>query len=47
VQDVHEALERVRSLTYGTFLLIAVACGLAAFGIYELIEARYRRIRAI
>jgi len=39
-----DALEWVRQLPFGSFLYIAVAAGLAAFGIYNLVEARYRVI---
>ena len=38
------ALRTVRSQPYGDILLAVVAIGLALFGIYSLIEARYRRI---
>jgi hypothetical protein len=47
VQDAAESLDRLRHLSFGPHLLLAVALGLAAFGIYELIQARYRRIRAL
>ena len=38
------ALRTVRSQPYGDVLLAVVAIGLALFGVYSLIEARYRRI---
>ena len=38
------ALRTVRSQSYGDILLVVVATGLALFGVYSLIEARYRRI---
>ena len=38
------ALRTVRSQPHGEILLALVAIGLALFGIYSLIEARYRRI---
>lgn len=38
------ALRTVRSQPYGEVLLAGVATGLALFGVYSLIEARYRRI---
>jgi uncharacterized membrane protein YidH (DUF202 family) len=38
------ALRTVRSQPYGDLLLAVVATGLALFGVYSLIEARYRRI---
>jgi hypothetical protein len=47
VQGVAEALDAVRHREFGPALLLAVAFGLGAYGVYELIEARYRRIRAI
>lgn len=40
-----DALEWVRQLPFGSILYIVVAAGLAAFGIYNLIEARYRIVR--
>lgn len=41
-----DALEWVRHLPFGGILYAAVAIGLAAFGIYNLIEARYRIVRS-
>ncbi|MBY3595412.1 DUF1206 domain-containing protein [Rhizobium bangladeshense] len=41
-----DALEWVRQLPFGSILYIAVAIGLAAFGVYNLIEARYRIVRS-
>lgn len=38
------ALETLQAQPYGTWLLAIVAAGLVAFGLYSLIEARYRRI---
>ncbi|MBX5083145.1 DUF1206 domain-containing protein [Rhizobium lentis] len=40
-----DALEWVRRLPFGSILYIAIAIGLAAFGIYNLVEARYRVVR--
>ena len=40
-----DALEWVRQLPFGSILYIVVAAGLAAFGIYNLVEARYRIVR--
>ncbi|HEX5760014.1 MAG TPA: DUF1206 domain-containing protein, partial [Thermoanaerobaculia bacterium] len=40
------ALQELERRPYGTALLAVVALGLVAFGIYSLIEARYRRIAA-
>jgi uncharacterized protein DUF1206 len=37
------ALKTLASQPYGTVLLVAVALGLAAFGVYELITARHAR----
>jgi len=47
VQDASESLDRLRHLPYGSALLLVVAVGLAAYGIYELVEARYRRFGAV
>ena len=47
VQDAAEAIDRLRGVPYGAILLIVVAFGLAAYGVYELIEAQYRRIRPV
>lgn len=44
VQDASEALDRLRHVAYGEVLLLVVAVGLAAYGVYGLIEARFRRI---
>jgi len=38
------ALAKVQQQTYGHFLLGAVACGLLAFALYSISDARYRRI---
>lgn len=39
-----ESLASLRSLPFGGALFGAVALGLLAFGLYQLIEARYRRV---
>lgn len=39
-----ESLAALRSMPFGGWLFGAVALGLLAFGFYELIEARYRRV---
>ncbi|HWT31917.1 MAG TPA: DUF1206 domain-containing protein [Propylenella sp.] len=39
-----EALEAVQGYDYGWLILLAVALGLVAFGLYSLAEARYRRV---
>ena len=39
-----DALQLVREAPYGQMLLAAVALGLIAFGAYQLVEARYRRL---
>lgn len=44
VQDASEALDRLRHVAYGEVLLLVIAVGLMAYGVYGLIEARYRRI---
>jgi hypothetical protein len=43
--SISEALSWLRRLPFGSGLYVAVAIGLAAFGIYNLIEARYRIVR--
>ena len=40
------ALESVRQQPHGRWLLVLVAIGLAAFGLFEIVKARYRVIRA-
>lgn len=40
------ALESVRQQPHGRWLLAVVAVGLAAFGLFEMVKARYRVIRA-
>lgn len=40
-----DALAWVQSLPFGSVIYAVVALGLAAFGIYNFVEARYRRIR--
>ncbi len=41
-----EAMEWVQQLPFGGILYVLAALGLVAFGIYSLVEARYRRIEA-
>ena len=38
------ALKHLADRSYGPFLLVFVAAGLAAYGLYSLAEARYRRV---
>jgi hypothetical protein len=38
------ALAKLAHQTYGTVLLLIVAAGLVAFGIYSIADARYRRV---
>jgi hypothetical protein len=45
VRGLGGALRSIQGQTYGTILLLAVALGLIAFGIYSIIEAIYRRIQ--
>jgi hypothetical protein len=42
-----EALRTMASSSSPRWLLGAVAVGLVSYGLYELFEARYRRIRAV
>ena len=46
VVGLQGALQTLQQQPYGWILLAVVALGLCAFGIYSLIEARYRRIDA-
>ena len=39
-----EALEAVQGYDYGWLILLAIALGLVAFGLYSLAEARYRTV---
>jgi hypothetical protein len=43
--SISEALSWLRQLPFGSIVYVAVAVGLAAFGIYNLVEARYRIVR--
>jgi hypothetical protein len=45
-KGVGEALGAVQGWTLGWLVLGVIAVGLMAYGAYELVEARYRRIRA-
>lgn len=47
VQDAAGAVDRIRHMPFGPLLLIVVGFGLASFGVYQLIEAHYRRIRPV
>jgi Domain of Unknown Function (DUF1206) len=38
------ALQKIAHQTYGPFLLLLVAAGLCAFGLYSIADARYRRV---
>jgi hypothetical protein len=46
VVGLQGALQTLQQQPYGWILLAVVALGLCAFGVYSLIEARYRRIDA-
>lgn len=46
-RGVGGALSAVRGQPYGRWLLAAVALGLVAYGVYGLVRARWRRIRAV
>ena len=43
-KGVGEALQHVASMSYGWLMLTAIALGLIAYGVFQLVEARYRRI---
>lgn len=42
---IAEALEWLRELPFGSVLYVAIAIGLAAFGVYNLIAAKYRTVK--
>jgi hypothetical protein len=44
VSDLGSALRELGAQPYGTALLGIIAAGLFAYGVYELVEARFRRI---
>lgn len=43
-ESVGGALGSIRDETYGTIILFTIAIGLAAYGVYEIVNARYRRM---
>ncbi|MDP9837027.1 hypothetical protein J2T09_001779 [Neorhizobium huautlense] len=43
--SMSDALTWLRHLPFGSLIYMVVAAGLAAFGVYNLIEARYRVVR--
>jgi hypothetical protein len=43
--SMSDALTWLRQLPFGSLIYMVVAAGLAAFGIYNLVEARYRVVR--
>ncbi|HUP64586.1 MAG TPA: DUF1206 domain-containing protein [Thermoanaerobaculia bacterium] len=43
-KGLEEALQTIATSPYGTALPALVGLGLVAFGIHELIKARYRRV---
>jgi hypothetical protein len=45
-KGVAEALGAIERAPYGPYLLGAVGAGLIAYGLFQFVEARYRRIRA-
>jgi hypothetical protein len=45
-QGLQGALATLRQAAYGPYLLGIVALGLIAYGIFQLVKARYRVIRA-
>jgi hypothetical protein len=44
--DTVDSLQWIAHLPSGQWVLAAVALGLAAYGVYQLVHARYRRIVA-
>jgi hypothetical protein len=45
-QGLQGALDTIRDAAYGPYLLAVVALGLIAYGVFQLVKARYRVIRA-
>ena len=43
-KGVGEALEHIAGMSYGWLMLAAIAIGLIAYGVFQWVEARYRRI---
>ncbi len=43
-KGVGEALQHVEGMSYGWIMLAGIALGLIAYGLFQLVEARYRRI---
>ncbi|MDQ3441613.1 MAG: DUF1206 domain-containing protein [Planctomycetota bacterium] len=43
-KGVGQALQHVEGMSYGWIMLAAIAIGLIAYGVFQLVEARYRRI---
>lgn len=43
--SISDALQWLRQLPFGSVVYLVIAAGLAAFGIYNLVEARYRVVR--
>ncbi len=43
--SMSDALQWLRQLPFGSLVYMVVAAGLAAFGVYNLVEARYRIVR--
>ena len=44
-QGLEGALGTLRQAAYGPYLLVAVALGLVAYGVFQFVKARYRVIR--
>ena len=42
-----QSLEALAAAPYGRVLLGVVACGLTAYGVYQIATARYRHMRAV
>jgi hypothetical protein len=43
-EGIDGALKRFADASHGNAILVAIALGLAAYGLYSLAEARYRRV---
>ncbi len=46
-RGVGGAFDALRDSPYGKWVLVTVACGFVAYGLYEIVRARYRRITPV
>ena len=45
LKNVEDALQSLSNNSYGVYILIVVTIGLFSFGVYGLLEAKYRKIK--